>query len=493
MNEASTGSLALLATSCCLLVFSIIIPRLRARWPLWVQFLSRVATLIALTVLVQQLLGSPFHPQYGSGPAEGLLWKRVLEAFWWAVVGRACVGFARMLVVLEHRPRETRIVSDLIAGSIYVATLLAIISFAFDVPIRGLLATSGVIAIVLGLALQSTLSDVFSGIAVGLERPYKPGDLLWVEGGIEGRVTQLNWRSTHVATDFGDIAIIPNSIVAKSRLVNRSEPTSVRGDEVVVSVDPGAPAETCLAVLRAAALACRIPRADPAITVTCTKLAGSGVDYTIKFYVDASAQVGLARAEILMKAQRHLRHAGIALSAPGPAAPIPVDVPTLDRLLALSDVFGVLDQGDRTLLATYFDVRSLGVGEVLIQEGEAPQALFIIASGTAEVTSTARPPGFETIYRLSPGESLGTVGLITGTPYMATVTAMTPVRAFRLSTAGIARAIAAKPELAERLEILAEHGQAALTRSAAMLDDLKSIPPETFLPKLRRFLQELTE
>lgn len=72
------------------------------------------------------------------------------------------------------------------AGAIAVATLLAIVNFAFEVPIRGLVATSGVIAIVLGLALQSTLSDVFSGIAVGLERPYKAGDLLWVEGGIEG-------------------------------------------------------------------------------------------------------------------------------------------------------------------------------------------------------------------------------------------------------------------------------------------------------------------
>ncbi len=109
-----------------LLLSAALVPRLRTRWPLWVSVLARI-----------------------------------------------------LFVVLENRPRETRIVSDLFAGAIVVATLLGIVNFAFEVPIRGLLATSGVIAIVLGLALRSTLSDVFSGIAVGLERPYVPGGLLW--------------------------------------------------------------------------------------------------------------------------------------------------------------------------------------------------------------------------------------------------------------------------------------------------------------------------
>jgi len=83
-----------------------------------------------------------------------------------------------------------------------------------------MLATSGVIAIVLGLALQSTLADVFSGIAVDLERPYKPGDLLWVEGDIEGIVVQVSWRSTQIMTRHNNIAIVPNSVIAKAIVTN---------------------------------------------------------------------------------------------------------------------------------------------------------------------------------------------------------------------------------------------------------------------------------
>jgi small-conductance mechanosensitive channel len=54
-------------------------------------------------------------------------------------------------------------------------------------PLQGLLATSGIIAIVLGLALQSTLSDVFSGISLNIEKPFRIGDEILLEGGAEGR------------------------------------------------------------------------------------------------------------------------------------------------------------------------------------------------------------------------------------------------------------------------------------------------------------------
>ena len=140
--------------------------------------------------------------------------------------------------------------SDLLAGAIYTATGLAVVNFVFDVPIGGLIATSGVIAIVLGLALQSTLSDVFSGIAMGLEHAYKPGDMLWVEGGIEGQVIQMSWRSTQIATLHNSVAVVPNSVIAKSRLENRSAPTPIRSVSVNVSVDAGADPRRCIAALR---------------------------------------------------------------------------------------------------------------------------------------------------------------------------------------------------------------------------------------------------
>ena len=235
-----------------LLVTAMVGARVRRRWPLWVQLATGLVVFALLTILVQRLLGSPLLPRYSAIASGKDVWEHAIEAGWWVMAAGIGVTVIRLLVVLEHRPRETQIVSDLMAGAIYLATLLAIVNFVFAVPVAGLLATSGVIAIVLGLALQNTLADVFSGIAVGIERPYKAGDLIWVEGNIEGHVVLVTWRSTHIATFQSTIAIVPNSVMAKARLINRSRPDPTRGDTVEIRLDAMALPERCSATLTAA-------------------------------------------------------------------------------------------------------------------------------------------------------------------------------------------------------------------------------------------------
>lgn len=128
----------------------------------------------------------------------------------------------------------------------------------------------------LGLALQNTLSDVFSGIAVGIEWPYEPGDSIWVEGGVEGRVVQVNWRSTHVATMDHNLAVIPSSVMAKSRLISRSAPTRLRSMTAQLALDPSAHPELCRETLIAALRACNLLVADPLPSLACTELRGDG-------------------------------------------------------------------------------------------------------------------------------------------------------------------------------------------------------------------------
>ena len=242
--------------------------------PLWLRLALRIVVFAGLTWLLQRAFGSPVVPQFHATRPGEQIWGRLIQIGWWMLGARVAVGIVRLVVVLENRPRETQIVSDLLAGAIYIATGLAVINFVFAVPIGGLVATSGVVAIVLGLALQSTLSDVFSGIAVGLEHAYKPGDLLSVEGGVEGQVLQINWRSTQIATPHNSIAIVPNSIMAKSRLENRSAPTPTRGITVSVSTDATVDPRHSLAVLDAAVKACRLPLPQPSPMVDCVGLRG---------------------------------------------------------------------------------------------------------------------------------------------------------------------------------------------------------------------------
>jgi small-conductance mechanosensitive channel len=395
----------------------------------------------------------------------------------------------RLVAVLEQRSRETQIISDLVAGAVYIATWFAIVDFVFAIPIGGLLATSGIIAIVLGFALQSTMADVFSGIAVGLERPYRAGDLIWVEGGIEGKVVQVTWRSTHIATGQNNIAIVPNSIIAKARIVNRSRPTAIRGDTLEVKLDAAIPPENCVAALTAAARSCMTILASPAPEATCTGLNGDGCTYQLSFSVASSNLLTQAHHELLTEVHRHLRHSGIGLAVADRAL-TPAKAPSPADLLEQSDLFGAIEAAQRSLLASHLKPIWLTTGETLIREGGEPDALYVIASGAIEITVTG-PTGPRVVHRMKPGESLGAIGLITGSKYAATATALTPVRAYRLDKDAIAAAIKVQPELAKGLEALAQRGQEALSQDAAAHEKDRHGKPDLLLSRLRNFIHVL--
>ena len=446
--------------------------------------LAEAAVLAALTWFVHQEAGSPFDPSIqgsGSGP-------HLLLAAWWIACGRLAVHIGRLLLGGKNRGQEVRIVSDLLAAVIYLTTIFAIIRFAFGLPIGGLLATSGIIAIVLGLALQSTLSDVFSGIAVGLERPYKPGDLVAVEGGVEGTVVQVNWRSTQIATGYNNIVIIPNSIIAKSRLENRSAPTTMRGDSVVLSLDPNVDPRRCLAALSAAVRACTIPLSAPAPSVLLNGLQGDGARYEVWYSVASSKEISAARTEIFTQIHRHLSHSGIALAVTGQPRIIPVKVPDIRDLLEQSDLFGVLSGDEREALAGYFVKISFEAGDVLVKEGDPPTVMYLLDTGTVEIDHEGRALS---ISRLGPGEAFGMIALLTDTPYAVSAKALTPLSAYRLTKDAITSTMRARPEMMDGLEKLVRHRQELLERELNSHETTPLKSPEMFLSRVRQFLSRL--
>jgi small-conductance mechanosensitive channel/CRP-like cAMP-binding protein len=457
--------------------------------PLWLRLLIRIVVFAALTWLLQHAVGSPVAPSQLPSPSVQI-WADFVEIGWWALGARVAVGFLRVVVVLEGRPRETQIISDLLAGAIYTATGLAVINFVFGVPIGGLIATSGVIAIVLGLALQSTLSDVFSGIAMGLEHAYKPGDMLWVEGGIEGQVLQIGWRSTQIATLQTSVAVVPNSVIAKSRLENRSAPTPVRSVSVNVGVDANADPRRCIAALTAAAKAARIPLASPKPVVACTGLQGDGNLYQVRFTVGFSRDIEPARTEMLSLIHRHLRHAGIGLGVQG-IAPLPAaSCPALADIMAESDLFGQLAPDERGLFAEHFAAETYDAGGTLVQQNEMPRAVLLISGGTVELTRKDAN-GTRLLMRASPGDSICAMAIIAGMPSLFTATALTPVSAYSLDVESIAAALRVKPELAASLEAQARRGSAWIRCETEAHEDAIGVRSDMLLTRLRQFLRRL--
>jgi small-conductance mechanosensitive channel len=136
----------------------------------------RIVCLILLTFVLLRADIVPYQPLQPTGAPISDVVHAVLKIAWWLWAAWFLVGILHAFLLVERPSHEGRLAHDLLAEVIYLAALFAIVGYVFDLSIQGMLATSGIIAIILGLALQSTFGDVFSGIVLSFSRPYRPGE-----------------------------------------------------------------------------------------------------------------------------------------------------------------------------------------------------------------------------------------------------------------------------------------------------------------------------
>jgi small-conductance mechanosensitive channel len=204
-------------------------------FPPRVRYLFDFVCFVSATLILLRHEALPLPNSGGTVNAASSMWLHAVAGTWWLLGARVLVSVLSFTLNHNRRWREARLFPDLTAAAIYTAAILVVLISVLALPIGGLLATSGVLAIVLGLALQNTLADVFAGIAFGIEAPVNVGDRISLGDKIEGAVVQMNWRSIRILTDGDDVAIIPNSVVAKSDIVNRSSPRSLSIYRALVS------------------------------------------------------------------------------------------------------------------------------------------------------------------------------------------------------------------------------------------------------------------
>ena len=190
----------------------------------------RLSLLLALVyVIVSVFLG-----EYALSPEMA---ARILS------VNQLCLALAiiNLVVVTAINPlradripeRFPNIVQDTIIIGLFLVVATVVMQEKF-------LTTSAVGAVVIGFALQDTLGNMFSGLAIQVEKPFRVGHWITV-GPYEGIVSEVTWRATKLRTKAGNLVILPNSFISKEAITNYSEPTSPTRLEVDVGVSYDVP------------------------------------------------------------------------------------------------------------------------------------------------------------------------------------------------------------------------------------------------------------
>ncbi|WP_016774168.1 mechanosensitive ion channel family protein [Pseudomonas sp. R62] len=365
----------------------------------------RVGVFIAFCWVLMAAGISPLQPPLWPEDAIYNLMATVLGIAWWLFAARTLTVI--LSSGLTSRDGHTsRLLHEVIGAAIFLIAVIGAAAFVLQLPVKGLLATSGAMAIIVGLALQSTLSDVFSGIVLNTTKPYVLNDQISIDG-TEGRVVEIDWRSTHLLTDLGATAVVPNSVAAKAKILNFSQPGNMHGVSLIMaipsSVRPGKVIDALEKALQGTHAL--LPGFTRKVSVKSSHLEYN--EYELKGFVQSMSQKTQVRNLMFDLAYRHLEASGVSWGSTAYAQAWSRS----RRLMEDVRVFRSLSMEDRDRLAEHMTAVDYQANEVILAFGEIADCLLIISTG---VVSASIHDGdcFIEAGRLGPGEVMGEEGIL---------------------------------------------------------------------------------
>lgn len=454
----------------------------------WSALVSPALALVAVLLLLEAApaaLGSRTSAPLGQGV---LL---VLASAAWLSATLLLIRFVNIAVWSRVLPRYASVrvpglLRQLVAVVLLVLGVALMLNQVWGVALSAVLATTGVLGLVFGLALRNVLADFFSGIALNVEQPFHLDDfiVLRLRGHREpvvGTVREINWRSTRLLTPEDNLVVVPNSVVSAATVENQSFPSPVSELELEIvlewDVDPTVSEPVMHAAMVETWATGATSGAQPPKCRMC-RLDGGGVAYKIVYLIDPRRKPkGPARHALLSNVQKHLRWAGLR-PAPGPEGALrDVAGPPLRRfdaerhedqsmLLERVPLFAMLTSAERATLAATLIVRRAPQGVEVVRSGEPGSSMFIVVAGVVEVLGTAGvqspatdgPASAPRLNVMGPGAVFGEMSLLTGAARTATVRTLCPALLYEVPHTTISGLLQSRPPLAEALaRVVAEH------------------------------------
>ncbi len=392
-----------------LAIYLIVERRFREKPHLWRPFRNLVTAFLFLSWILF------LQGWYGAFP-ELRSWLLLL----WISLVTLIILRAINLVWMEDFFRAKQIpqlLRQIVNAFLFVIVISVAIQRLFRVELTPILTTSAVITVVIGLALQETLSNLFSGIGLNIEEAFYIGD--WIQIGSHiGRIQEINWRSVHLITRTGETVVYPNAAVAREIIVNYSRPAGTpRIHTLTIGLPYEVPPEqverAVLEVLRDFDL----PH-DPPPTVHLVAFDDFSVRYEIRYPYDDFGPLHRMDAEIRRRLWYTLKRYGIDIPFPIRTVYLQQPHDTLSEMrarmletLRTQAIFQGIPETDLQRLVDDCHVRMYARGQTIFRQGDPPDGMYLIMQGTVDIL-VRRHRHTHTVATLRDGQIFGEIALI---------------------------------------------------------------------------------
>lgn len=400
-----------------------------------------------------------------------------------------------LIVTVTINPWRVDRIPDRFPNIVQDTLVIALFALAATLILRDrVLATTAVGAVVIGLALQDTLGNLFAGLAIQIEKPFRVGD--WVTiGGQDGLVSEITWRATKMRTKAGNFVIVPNSALAKDTITNFCEPTRSLRLEVEVGASYDVPPNVVKAVIAGAIRDASLVSHERTPEVLLVNFGDSALIYRVRFWIadfeaDERAK-DQVRSLIYYAFKRHGLtipfHIEVQMSTQE-AGLVPPSAAVGAEALARVPMFAPLSEAERSQVLSIAKPVLFAAGESIVRQGDAGRSLFAIVRGEAAVTVAGTQPE---VARLRAGDVLGEMSLLTGEARNASVTAVTDCELLEIDADGFRGVVLANPGMLETVTSVTSARQTELDRhrEAHTTTGSTAEARQSLLKRVRQFLR----
>jgi small-conductance mechanosensitive channel/CRP-like cAMP-binding protein len=459
-----------------------------------------LAVALGLALYLLRRLGAEPVPDGNRGMSQmatDLTRTLVSIAFWMSlalVAVRALNEFAFFIFRKRKGYDAPSLMRDLFSLVCYITALTFILRFHFDLSFTALLPGSALLGVILGLALQDTLGNLFSGISLHADKPFQVGDVITV-GKHTGLVMGITWRAVKIKTFSNHIILVSNSSIAKESIE-----VCPRDGQNARTVPFGAlytdsPVRVIHAVREAVRECDNVLRYMTPV-VRIRNLGESAVEYEVKYWLSDYARHHDTDALIRQRIWYAFRRSGLTFAFPTRTLYMERDATddrkgrdteTLAELLSAVDIFSPLSADELNALAVSASGRVFAPGETIIRAGDSGASMFVVHRGSVDVRvdSNGTP---RTIKRLGEGDFFGEMALFTGEPRTANVVSAEETEVLEIGHDAMKSLFQTNPDLVEALSHTINERRAGLAANASTADSAQDTPAG-LLSKIKSFFR----
>ena len=419
-------------------------------------------------------------------------------------IGGICIRMTTMLVFEVALPAVRmgmpRIVEELSTTAVIVGWAMYWLHGA-GVDLASLVTTSAVITAVLAFSMQDTLGNIVGGLVLQLDNSLCVGDWVKIDD-VSGQVVDVRWRHTAIETRNRETVIIPNGWLVKNRfsvIGSRNDPSPRWRRWLWFDVEAGAPPKRVMELLENSVNDSDIPSVlhDPPPNAVLMEAGARVSRYALRYWladprpddatdtqvrVHALAALDRHNIRLVVKMEERLIVQGDDGSRNA------AEFARRRQALANIELFASLAPAELDTLAQGLTRAPFVAGDTITRQGAVAHWLYLLVSGDADVW--AEENGTRNyVATLPTGDVFGEMGMMTGEPRSATVTAKSDVECFRLDKTAFEAILRERPDIAEEISTVIANRRSELDqlRGAAGLASAHANRRDAVLARIRGF------